>query len=105
MITYKEYMNNSSELHQAFYAQFVTDETIDFIKSRIGIDKIKASKCHHLNDVVKMGASGGWIWDYSPLDLSKARQLGAVGKHSYPSQATHTCVGKAAARMLLAEGE
>ena len=104
-ITRDEYMKNSSELHNDFYSQFVTQETLHFVKNRIGTDKIKESKDPTLNDVqVKRYPYGGWEWDYSPINLKLARELGAVGKQSLPSPSTRTCVGKAAARIIL-QGE
>ena len=102
MITRKDYMSNSGELHHKYYSQFVTESTLDFIKRNIGIDKIKASKDKHLNDIVKISnTTGTWTWDFSPINLELARELGEVWPNSFPSQSTRTCVGKAAARMLV----
>ena len=47
-----------------------------------------------------MGRGGGWWWDGSPINLTLARELGEVSKNGYGSPSVHTCVGKAAARML-----
>jgi len=96
-ITRTEYMENSSELHHAYYSQFVTPQTIAFVKSRIGLKRLQASTCEHLNDVVKWEQGGRtWLWDRSPINSTLAKELGEGN-----SQTTRTCVGKAAARIIL----
>jgi hypothetical protein len=104
MITRKQYMENSSELFNAYYAQFVTESTLSFVKSNVGMKLLKKSKDKHLNDIIQHsnGGAGGWIWDHSPINLELARQLGEVGERCTGSMATHTCIGKEAARQLLA---
>ena len=47
MITHKEYMANSSELHHAYYLQFATEATKRFVLERIGMDKLFS---YSLND-------------------------------------------------------
>ena len=101
MITRKEYMKNSSELHHEYYLQFATPASFEFVKSKIGIDLLKKSKDPHLNDIIKRSSCGDWIWDYTPINLEKARQLGETGFNSLPSPSTCTCTGKAVARVLL----
>lgn len=98
MITRKQYMKNSGELHHSYYAQFVTNETFDFVKNRIGLKKLLKSNDPHLNDIIKMsGTAGGtWVWDYSPVNITLMREAGEIA-----SQSAHTCVGKAAARILI----
>ena len=97
MITRAEYMENSSELFHEFYSQFVTQGTLSFVETNIGLKKLQASKCKHLNDVVEWENGGrNWIWDQSPMNRMLAREL---GENCSPS--THTCVGKTAARILL----
>ena len=41
MITRKEYMIDSSNLFHAYFLQFATKRTYDFINNEIGIDKLK----------------------------------------------------------------
>lgn len=103
-ITKHQYSQNSSELHHAFYSQFVTDATLAFVKNQIGLERLRKCTDPHLNHVqgIQMTANG-WIWDKSPIDLTLARELGAVSEGCLPSLATRTCVGKAAAKMLLAQ--
>ena len=110
MITRKQYMENSSGLDigdekrtenfRAYYGQFVTQSAIDFVKRNVGIKLLKKSKDPHFNDIIQHsnGGSGGWIWDHTPFNIELARKLGENN-----SQATHTCIGKEAARMILEE--
>lgn len=97
MITREDYMNNSSELHHAYYSQFVTQATKDFVLREFGMEKLKASKDVHLNDLCKH-SQGTWTWDYSPVNTKLIRKAGECMSYS-----VITCVGKAAARILLEE--
>ena len=105
MITHKEYMANSAELHHAYYLQFATEATKRFVLERIGMDKLLRSTCPHLNDIVKhsRGGAGSWVWDYSPCNVTLMREAGAVSIGYLPSPAMCTCVGKAAAKELIRE--
>ena len=98
LMTRKQYMENSSENFRAYYGQFVTQSAIDFVKRNIGIKKLKESKDPHFNDIIKHsnGGAGGWIWDHTPFNIELARKLGECN-----SMATHTCIGKEAARQIL----
>lgn len=98
MITYQEYMKNSSELYQKYYEQFITNDTIEFVKTRIGVEKLKKSEDLYFNDIISLNGSNAWIWDFTPFDVQLMRECGGVNANS-PS--CHTCVGKACARMLL----
>ena len=109
-ITRKDYMNNSSELHHEYYSQFVTESTKRYILLDLSVDSIKKaldSGDKHLNEIKipfnNMGSGGDWWWDYSPMNIELARELGCVGQNSLPSPSTRTCVGKAAARILVDE--
>ena len=98
LITREEYMKNSTNLHHEYYSQFITESTIAFIRERIGIKKLRSSKCEHLNDLYKMsqGDAGTWIWDSTPINM----QLAHEAKEGN-SMSTHTCVGKACAKKFL----
>lgn len=98
MITRKQYMENSSELFNEYYAQFITEATEQFILNNIGMKKLEASKCENLNDVDKMsnGSNNTWIWDSTPINNSLLKD---AGENS--SLSTHTCVGKVCAKKLL----
>ena len=96
-ITRTEYMENASELHHKFFSQFVTPQTIAFVKSQIGLKRLQASTCEHLNDVVQWEQGGRtWLWDRTPINTTLVKELGEG-----TSQSTRTCVGKAAARIIL----
>ena len=101
-ITRKEYMSDSSAKHHEYYSQFVTESTKRFILGSLSIEGIRKaieSGDKHLNEIKipfnNMGSGGNWWWDGAPLNSSLARELGES-----LSPSTHTCVGKAAARML-----
>ena len=101
-ITRKQYMENSSELHHAYYSQFVTEATKRYILSDLTIKQIQKaldSGDEHLNDIKipfnNMGSGGNWWWDYAPINITLLKELGE-GR----SLSTHTCVAKAAARIL-----
>lgn len=103
MITRKEYMANSAELHHAYYLQFATEETKRFVLELIGMDKLLRSTCPHLNDIVKHSNSGAgsWVWDYSPCNVTLMREVGEVSAGYLPSPSTCTCVGKVVAKELI----
>ena len=105
LITRNEYMDNSTELHQDYYAQFATEATRGFILSNIGLDKLKQSKDSCFNDIIKHsnGGAGGWIWDRAPYDHSKMIEAGECSEKYKPSLSTITCTAKACARQLLKE--
>lgn len=108
MMTRDDYMTGISEhpldsperknIHQKYFAQFVTEKTISFVHREIGVEKLLKSKCEYLNDVVRWryGASRDWTWDFTPINTVLANELGENN-----SPATRTCVGKAAARIIL----
>lgn len=73
MITYKDYMANSTELHLN-----------DIV--------------NHSN-----GGAGSWVWDYSPCNVTLMREAGAVSVGYLPSPSMCTCVGKAVAKELIRE--
>jgi hypothetical protein len=96
-MTRTEYMENASELHDEYYRQFVTPQTIAFVESNIGLKRLQASTDEHLNDVVRWEQGGRtWLWDRTPINTTLAKELGEG-----TSQSTRTCVGKAAARIIL----
>ena len=107
LITRKEYMADSSAKHHDYYAQFVTESTKQFILRSLTVKQIaKAieSGDKHLNKIKipynNMGNGGSWWWDGAPVNSTLAREL---GENLSPS--THTCVGKAAAKIILEESK
>ena len=51
MITRRDYMNDSPNLHRKYHAQFVLPFMEDMILQFIGLDKLMACKDKHLNDI------------------------------------------------------
>ncbi len=101
MITRADYMENSSDLHQEYHAQFVTPQTIYFVNSEIGLKRLQASECKHLNDVVRWEhGCRTWLWDRTPMNDELVKKAG-----DNFSSSTRTCVGKAAARMILEDAK
>ena len=101
-ITRKEYMNNSTELHHKYYAQFITHSTNLFVLADLTPKQIKKaldSGDKHLNEIKipfnNMGRGGNWWWDFAPINIALLRELGESN-----SLSTHTCVAKAAAKIL-----
>lgn len=105
MITHKEYMDNSAELHHAYYLQFATEATKRFVLERIGMGKLLRSTCPHLNDIVKHsnGGTSSWVWDYSPCNVTLMLEAGAVSVGYSPSPSMCTCVGEAVTKELIRE--
>ena len=108
MITRKEYMQNSSVLHHDYYAQFIIEATKRFVLGSLNVEQIQKaidSGDKHLNSIKipynNMSKGGGWWWDDSPVSFQLMREAGEIGPRSLPSQSTNTCVGKAAARVLV----
>ena len=100
-------MEDSSAKHHDFYAQFVTDSTKRFVLGSLTVEQIKKaieSGDEHLNKIKipfnNMGSGGNWWWDGAPVNEALVREL---GENMSPS--THTCVGKAAARILIEEAK
>tara|TARA_R110002074_G_scaffold400039_1_gene594527 strand:- start:73 stop:396 length:324 start_codon:yes stop_codon:yes gene_type:complete len=101
-ITRKEYMNNSTGLHHDFYSQFITEGTYAFILHSLEVNDIKLALSNgdeHLNDINipynNMGTGGSWWWDNAPINVKLLKELGGTNSCS-----THTCVAKAAAKIL-----
>lgn len=101
-ITRADYMANSSELHHAYYSQFITEETKRFILRSLNAKKIKEALNNgdnHLNDIkIPYNNMGRWWWDDAPINTNLLKELGENN-----SPATHTCVAKAAAKILANE--
>jgi len=102
MITYKEYMKNSRELHQKFYAQFLTEEAIIYVAQYIGADKIVNSKDPHFNDIPLK------LWDMLSMNLlikSKMWKEAHDETQFIFSKAENVCLAKVAAFIIKERGE
>lgn len=102
LITRKQYLENSQELHHIYFLQFATEGTKSFVLSSLKVDDIKKSLAAgdaHLNNIKipynNMARGGGWWWDSAPINIGL---LKAAGESN--SASTHTCVAKAIAKEL-----
>lgn len=104
MKTRKQYMAGEVD-HNEYYGQFVTEATIDLVKSRIGLDRLLKSTDRHFNDIplnewdsaAKSLLASHPTW--GPVKESNASTTrGGVGTVSL---ADKICVLKATARHLV----
>ena len=102
LITRKEYMNNSKELHHKYYLQFAVKSTKTFVLNSLTVEDIKNALLkgdEHLNEIKipynNMGNGGSWWWDNAPINTTLLKELGDSN-----SPSTHTCVAKAMAKEL-----
>jgi len=101
MITRSEYMENSSELHEKYYGQFVTPEILNMVVSRFGIDELKLvySADKYFNQI-PLGQ-----WDRLTNLLPAYVNAGLKNVGDYGTLANHVCILKAAARMAVFQAE
>lgn len=96
MITRKEYMQDSMNLHNAYYSQFVTPELIEYLDSVLG-ERIRKSDCKYFNDIPLAR------WDrlqYTVCILADMNMLyESKGSRSISLSET-CCIAKAAASMI-----
>ena len=103
MKTRKQYLNRECS-HEEFYSQFVTESIKEAVGARVGIDRIKQSKDHHLNDIPLI------VWDRLTFikgmidrDLWRRAREHANPK-TYPwSLSDQVCIAKQAAREIRKE--
>ena len=106
MITRQEYLTSKDpDIHQKYYAQFVTEELKQLVLSTFGIDKLRSAyeesetldaiPVHHWDCLLEVG-DRHILPGYINLDLLK--QAGQPATLS-----TMTCISKNAARQLIKE--
>lgn len=101
LITRQQYLANPG-LHHRYWSQFVTRGTLDFICSRIGIEKLKASKDGgNFSDIGIDPCGGGWVWDFAPVNSHAMLEAGECSPGIGPSLSAITCTAKAAALILV----
>lgn len=104
MFTRQQYMNKECTHHE-YYSQFVTDSTLVFASGIVDkYDLVNCEDQEHLNTPKikhSKGGAGSWVWDSAPMNLELAHELGEC--QGYGSPSTHTCVGKAAAKIIIAQ--
>lgn len=104
MFTRQQYMNNECTQRE-YYSQFVTQATLLFAQRIVDeYDLVNCEDQEHLNTPkikYSNGGAGSWVWDSAPMNLALAHELGECSGHGSPC--THTCVGKAAAKIIIAQ--
>lgn len=110
MLTRNDYMKDSSNLHRAYYGQFVNEQVKNAVLQFIGKDALLKSKDEHLNDIPlkKWDALGGFAFSNTtgemlhkpatiePVEIAKLREAGEG-----VSSATLVCIYKEAARQIM----
>lgn len=95
VITRKEYLADSANLHRAYYAQFVTLHLRHHIAERIGMDRLRASTDPHLNDIpIQEWERLTWM-----MPLGAFNRMRATG--DTVTQSGMVCVLKEAARQAI----
>jgi hypothetical protein len=94
MKTYtRQQLLNNECTHREYYAQFVTEQFVDRVSSRIGKDELLSSKDKHLNDIPLK------IWDAISPPLGTGAKMRELG--DYLTQSGIVCIAKEAARQFL----
>lgn len=101
--TRADYMNKRCT-HREYYAQFVTPYVRQIVSQRVGIDKLKASKDPHFNDIPLSVWDSFWVARVPggmcirpPMSITELLGLADEGN----SASTGTCILKEAARQLV----
>lgn len=101
LITYKQYRDSSSELHEAYYGQFVNDSVKKVVLSHFNAKTLSEAfkQDKNLNNLdIK-------IWDkmYPAYSVTRLIEVGECVKN--PPISTHVCIMKAAAIQIIKEYE
>lgn len=100
MITRQEYLNNSSELHNAYHEQFVTYRIKQIVLANVTLTELLSSTDKYLNDI-NIGRWDSIGYQFNNSDLNKKmRDCG-----DYTTQAGLVCIAKAAARLIINENK
>ena len=97
MKTRMDYLNNVCT-HREYYAQFVTHETLEYVKRHIGLRKLLASKDQHFNDIPLKS------WDFltEGLFVFEKKWIEPLLRacRDYPTLAGGVCILKEAAEQI-----
>lgn len=106
MITRKEYMADSRNLHHAYYLQFATKSTFSIVHMRIGVEAILASTDPHMNDIPlgKWDALNDLIRSSIDQRLKGAADGYPKGRFGW-SLGDTVCIAKAVAREIRKQAE
>ena len=101
LITRKEYMADSKNLHKLYYEQFVTSGVIQLVKNRIGLQRIINSTDPYFNDIplIEWDRLNGLVKTYSDTRKKSEAEGCEKGKYLW-SLSDGVCIAKAAARMI-----
>ncbi len=101
MITRSEYMENSSELHEKYYGQFVTDDIVKCVVDAFGIERLKSAyeKEKYFNEIPLNN------WDILTGSLPAYVNAGLKNVGDYGTLANHVCILKAAARQAVFQAQ
>ena len=99
MFTRKDYMEGRCD-HSTYYGQFVTESVRNRVAQEIGLERIKASKDPHFNDIPlgEWDRLIGWAGQRVLRPMFSDIPLSKYGENN--SCCTHTCIAKEAARQL-----
>jgi len=101
LITRSQYMENSSELHEKYYGQFVNRQILNLVENAFGFELLQKSlkKDKNLNNIELR------LWDNLSSSVNhlstNSRKMAEEGN----SISTGVCIAKAAARMIVNEYE
>jgi hypothetical protein len=103
----KEYMENTSELHRAYYGQFVNRYILYVVRDYIGMDALMASEDPYLNDIPlqKWDRLSNSIPGHLsvPAEIDYPGQTQYAGKKFY-SLSNGVCILKEAALQIIERG-
>ena len=91
--TRKQYMNHECT-HREYYGQYVEPWVKSQVLLRIPLEKLRASKDEHLNDIPLRR------WDAMPFNSFSISQA-MKGNGDYLTQAGIVCIAKEAARQIM----
>lgn len=94
MYTREQYLNDECT-HEQYYSQFVDFDTKQYVKSRIGLDKILKSNDEHFNDIPLKN------WETCCVSVEAVEALKAAGDTW--SLSGRVCIAKAAAKIIKQE--
>ena len=91
--TRKDYLNNKCSYNE-YYAQFITEQIVNYVQASIGKEKILASKDPHFNDI-KLFA-----WDILAQVILQSTQYLRKAAGESGSLSASVCIAKAAAEQI-----
>lgn len=97
MKTRRDYIDGKVTFSE-YYRQFITPELVEAVKAKIGVDKVKASKDPHLNDI----DLEKWDYLFQDYSLKKGIEKKMHEASDFLSLAGAVCTAKECARILAA---